>query len=257
MGDRHWAWAGRAVPPNGAYPHLAGEVASRAQNWVIGAAGNAHSSAEERPVVSRARFFRGGPQHSDGPFTTEDPCLASVAAMPRDLPELRASHEDRDRVVDTLRTAGGDGRLTAEELDARVERALSARTQGELAALVADLSAATATKDVLVVKQTGGKWTRAGRWTVPNRIEVRTKLCRVTFDFTDAVITSRTVRIDTDMQHGKLVIVGAPGIVIDADGLNLVFSKTKLRSDSAAADPGLRIELTGTLKHAKVVERRP
>src|SRR6185312_14410349 len=93
----------------------------------------------------------------------KNPCLASVAAMPRDLPELRASHEDRDRVVDTLRTAGGDGRLTAEELDARVERALSARTQGELAALVADLSAATATatKDVLMVKQTGGKWTRA------------------------------------------------------------------------------------------------
>ena len=177
--------------------------------------------------------------------------------MPRDLPELRASHQDRDRVVDTLRTAGGDGRLTAEELDARVERALSARTQGELAALVADLSAATATKDVLVVIQTGGRWTRAGRWTVPNRIEVRTKLCRVTFDFTDAVITSRTVRIDMDMQHGKLVIVGAPGIVIDADGLNLVFSRTKLRSDSAAADPGLRIELVGTLKHAKVVERRP
>jgi hypothetical protein len=175
--------------------------------------------------------------------------------MPRDLPELRASHEDRDRVVDTLRTAGGDGRLTAEELDARVERALSARTQGELAALVADLSAAM--KDVLVVEQIGGKWTRAGRWTVPNRIEVRTKLCRVTFDFTNAVITSRTVRIDTDMQHGKLVIVGAPGIMIDADGLNLVFSKTKLRSDSAAAGPGLRIELVGTLKHAKVVERRP
>ena len=111
-----------------------------------------------RSLVVRG-FFRGGPQHSDGPFTTEDLCLASVAAMPRDLPELRASHEDRDRVVDTLRTAGGDGRLTAEELDARVERALSARTQGELAALAADLSAATATatKDVLVARQTGGK----------------------------------------------------------------------------------------------------
>lgn len=151
-------------------------------------------------------FFRGGPQHSDGPFTTEDPCLASVAAMPGDLPGLRVSHEDRDRVVDTLRTAGGDGRLTAGELDARVERALSARTRGELAALAAGLPAAAAAKDVLVVRQTGGRWTRAGRWTVPDRIEVRTKLCRVTFDFTDAVITSRTVRIDTDMQHGKLVI---------------------------------------------------
>ena len=177
--------------------------------------------------------------------------------MSSDLPELRASYEDRDRVVDTLRTAGGDGRLTAEELDTRVERALSARTQGELAALVADLSAPSATKDVLVVNQRGGKWTRAGRWTVPNRIELQTQLCRVTLDFSDAVITSRTLRIETDMQHGKLVIVGAPGIVIDADGLNLVFSKTKLRSDSAAAEPRLCIALVGTLKHARVVERRP
>ena len=71
------------------------------------------------------------------------------------------------------------------------------------------------------------------------------------------MITSRTLRIDADMQHGKLVIVGALGIVIDADGLNLVFSKTKLLSDSAAADPRLRIELVGTLTHARVVERRP
>ncbi len=179
--------------------------------------------------------------------------------MSGDLPELRASHEDRDRVVDTLRTAAGDGRLTAEELDDRVERALSARNQGELAALVADLpaAAAAATKDVLVVEQRGGRWTRAGRWTVPNRVELRTQLCRVTFDFTNAVIISRTLRIDAAMQHGKLVIVGAPGIVIDADGLNLVFSRTKLRADSAAADPRLRIELVGTLTHAKVVERRP
>jgi hypothetical protein len=177
--------------------------------------------------------------------------------MSRDLPELRASHEDRDRVVDTLRTAAGDGRLTAGELGARVERALSARTQGELAALVADLPAATAAKDVLVVEQTGGKWTRAGRWTVPDRIEVRTTLCRVTFDFTDAVITSGTVRIDADMRHGKLVIVGAPGTVIDAGGLSLVFSKARLRPDSAAAGPRLRVELAGTLTHAKVVERRP
>jgi hypothetical protein len=177
--------------------------------------------------------------------------------MSSNLPELRASHEDRDRVVDTLRTAAGDGRLTAEELDARVERALSARNQGELAALVADLPAASATKDVLVVEQRGGKWTRAGRWTVPRRIELRTQMCRVTFDFTKAVITSRTLRIDTDMQLGKLIIVGAPGIVIDADGLSLEFSKTKLRSDRAAADPRLRIELTGTIKHGKVIEQWP
>ncbi len=59
--------------------------------------------------------------------------------MSNDLPDLRASHADRDRVVDALRVAGGDGRLSAEELDTRLESALSARTLGELAELTADL----------------------------------------------------------------------------------------------------------------------
>ena len=54
---------------------------------------------------------------------------------------LRASHEDRDRVIEVLRVAAGDGRLTAEELEERVEIAFSARTYGELAALTSDLPA--------------------------------------------------------------------------------------------------------------------
>jgi hypothetical protein len=53
--------------------------------------------------------------------------------------DIRASDADRDRVVDALRVAGGDGRLSAEELDTRLESALSARTLGELAGLTADL----------------------------------------------------------------------------------------------------------------------
>jgi Domain of unknown function (DUF1707) len=52
--------------------------------------------------------------------------------------EFRASHEDRDGVAELLRVAAGDGRLTAEELDERLEKALTARTYGELAALSRD-----------------------------------------------------------------------------------------------------------------------
>ncbi|MFE1797257.1 DUF1707 domain-containing protein [Streptomyces sp. NPDC059517] len=58
---------------------------------------------------------------------------------PGSSPELRASHADRDRVVDVLRIAAGDGLLTADELDERLELALSARTLGELATLTTDL----------------------------------------------------------------------------------------------------------------------
>lgn len=179
--------------------------------------------------------------------------------MPDDVPDVRASHADRDRVVDALRIAGGDGRLSAEELDTRLESALSARTLGELAQLTADLpiAPAAAGKDVLVVEQQGGKYVREGRWSVPARIELRTQLCRVTFDFTHAVITSNVLRIETDVVHGKLVIVSAPGIVIDTNGLKLTYSKVKLHSTNAAADTRLRIELVGKLVHAKVIEQRP
>jgi sugar phosphate isomerase/epimerase len=177
--------------------------------------------------------------------------------MPDDWPGLRASHEDRDRVVDALRIAGGDGRLSAEELDARLESALTARTLGELAGLTADLPSAPAAKDVIVIEQHGGRYVQDGRWQVPARIELRTRECRVVLDFTNAVVTSNVVRIETDMVHGKLFVVSAPDIVIDTDGLALTYSKLKLQPKNAAADPRLRIELTGKLLHAKVIEQRP
>ena len=169
--------------------------------------------------------------------------------MPDDLPDLRASHEDRDRVVDTLRVAGGDGRRIAEELDARLECALSARTLGELAELTADLPGAPAARDVLVVEQHGGKYVKEGRWLVPARIALRMRECRVTLDFTDAVITSRALRIDADMVHGKLFIVSSPGIVINTDGLTCTYSKLKLHSTDEAADSRLRVEFVGRLLH--------
>jgi Domain of unknown function (DUF1707) len=56
---------------------------------------------------------------------------------------LRASHVDRDRVVELLEVAAVDGRLTPAELDERLEAALTACTRGELAVLTTDLTAAS------------------------------------------------------------------------------------------------------------------
>ena len=96
-------------------------------------------------------------------------------ASPDDLrasrDDLRASHEDRDRVAELLRMAAGDGRLTAEELDERLEKALTARTYGELAALSRDLPAAPGLaagaagltpKDMIRIERTSGWAKREG-----------------------------------------------------------------------------------------------
>ncbi len=53
--------------------------------------------------------------------------------------DLRASDADRERAAERLRGATAEGRLSAEELEERLERALAARTEGELSVLVADL----------------------------------------------------------------------------------------------------------------------
>jgi Domain of unknown function (DUF4190)/Domain of unknown function (DUF1707) len=53
--------------------------------------------------------------------------------------QMRASTMDRDRAVEVLATAYTEGRLTKDEHDARVERAMTATTFADLDAVVADL----------------------------------------------------------------------------------------------------------------------
>jgi hypothetical protein len=54
---------------------------------------------------------------------------------------LRVSDADRERTGDVLRTAFVEGRLTQDELDARLGQAYGARTYADLAAPTADLPA--------------------------------------------------------------------------------------------------------------------
>jgi hypothetical protein len=52
---------------------------------------------------------------------------------------IRASDADRERVAERLRQAAAEGRLLTDELEQRLEASFSARTYGQLNALVADL----------------------------------------------------------------------------------------------------------------------
>jgi hypothetical protein len=54
---------------------------------------------------------------------------------------LRASHADREHVIDVLKAAFVQGRLTKAELEGRVGQAFASRTYGDLTAITADLPA--------------------------------------------------------------------------------------------------------------------
>ena len=54
---------------------------------------------------------------------------------------LRASHADREHVVDTLKAAYVHGLVTKDEFDARVSQTFASRTYAELARITADIPA--------------------------------------------------------------------------------------------------------------------
>ncbi|SRR6266581_3859946 len=177
--------------------------------------------------------------------------------------QLRASHEDRDRVVEILRVAAGDGRLAAEELDERLEAALTARTVGDLAALTTDLPAAAGVaagepKEVVRIDCRSGSTQRNGRWVVPHRIEVRVSSGSVRLDFTEAVITQPSLQVDADVQSGSLTLVTRPGIAVDADDVAVRSGAVKVRAPWGSDVPVvLRIEVSGRVGSGSIKARPP
>ena len=67
-----------------------------------------------------------------------------AAAGDRGDGRLRASRADREQVVELLKAAFVEDRLTKDELDTRVGQALASRTYADLAAVTADLPAGPA-----------------------------------------------------------------------------------------------------------------
>jgi len=179
--------------------------------------------------------------------------------------ELRASHEDRDRVVELLRVSAGDGRLTSEELDERLERAMTARTYGELGRLVADLPAAGSAvspampllaKDVVRLDTRSGHIRRVDRWVVPQRMEVKVTSGHVLLDFTRAVITHPTLKLDVDVRSGAVKLMTRPGIVVDADDVTIRSGGVKVKAPWGTDGPvHLHIVVTGRVGSGHLVAR--
>jgi hypothetical protein len=186
--------------------------------------------------------------------------------------ELRASHADRDQVVELLRVAAGDGRLSPEELDDRLERALTARTYAELAPLTADLPATPGTaivppgtgavsatpKELVRIHVHGSSASRDGRWIVPKELDVKVKGGGVTLDFTEAVITEPLLRITAEVRGGGLRLITRPGIVVEAGDISQHGGSVTLPEPPGPGVPVLlRIEIAGSVHGAGITAGPP
>lgn len=185
--------------------------------------------------------------------------------------DLKASHADRDQVVEILRDAAGDGRLTTEELEERVAAALAARTIGDLAGLTRDLPVSPSPvdpsappTDAVEIKQKFGTLHRSGSWEVPPRLAIRMHGGDVKLDFTEAVISHDTLDLDAYVSvGGNLVLVVKPGIEVATDGLEVGVGEVKNRTtgSNSGSDSDVpvtfRVNVSGRIRGGDVVIRYP
>ena len=153
-----------------------------------------------------------------------------------DRPELRVSDADRETAVARLRVAGGEGRLTLEELAERVERADAARTHGDLEELMADLPVATTAPPVerrargWIVAVMGGA-ARKGRWRPPARTNVLTLMGGAELDLREAELAE-------DLLITAVTVMGGIGITVP-EGVSVELSGFALMGANAGPDDKL------------------
>ncbi|HUC58132.1 MAG TPA: DUF1707 domain-containing protein [Streptosporangiaceae bacterium] len=203
-----------------------------------------------------------------GEVAPSEPENGSSPAASTAPSQLRASHEDRDAVIEILRVAAGDGRLTSEELDERLEIAFNARTYGELARLTADLPAGAAhapvaaastdvaPKDLVQIDCRSGNAVRDGRWVVPKRMELKVTSGNVKLDLTQAVIVHPVLDIYAEVRSGNLRIVTKPGVTVDSDDVKVRSGNIKVKSPWGPEVPvKLRISLAGKVGSGNIIVR--
>ncbi|MFF3889550.1 DUF1707 domain-containing protein [Streptomyces sp. NPDC001914] len=188
--------------------------------------------------------------------------------MTDELPELRASDADRERVAEQLRDALAEGRLDMEEFEERLEATYAARTYGELTPITRDLPGAASAPRVSMVKQpvddgiwssriVGGEgsssWAvavlsgfeRKGRWTMPKRFNSFAFMGGGEIDLREANFADREVVVNCVAVMGGLNVIVPPGVEVVVRGIGIMGGFDH-REEGRPGDPGApRVIVTG------------
>nr|WP_190021047.1 DUF1707 domain-containing protein [Streptomyces hiroshimensis] len=187
-----------------------------------------------------------------------------------ELPDMRASDAERERVAEALREAVAEGRLTMEEFEERLEAAYKARTHGELEPLVRDLPApgavvsltkpagatAPAPSDPSWAGRIGGPaggtvavgvlggFQRRGTWTVPRRFTAFAFWGGGEIDLREARFEDDEIVIRCFAVMGGVQVIVPPDLDVHVGGIGIMGG-----FDDKASGPGTpgspRVRVTG------------
>ncbi|MFE5819310.1 DUF1707 domain-containing protein [Streptomyces sp. NPDC056479] len=190
--------------------------------------------------------------------------------MTDEVPELRASDADRERVTEVLREALAEGRLDMDEFEERLDATYKARTYGDLAPITRDLPVGTvAVPKVDMIKKpeaSDGNWAdrivggegsstwgvavmsgfqRKGRWTAPKRFNCFAFWGGGEIDLREANFADRVIEINCVAIMGGIEVTVPPGVEVEVRGIGIMGGFDH-REEGAPGDPGApRVVVTG------------
>ena len=147
---------------------------------------------------------------------------------------MRVSDADREQAAEVLREAAGQGRISMDELDERLELAYAAKTYGDLAAVTRDLpqgGAALSPAAGAVPSRIGGtprnKFSiailsgarRMGSWVLPSRYVAVAVMGGVELDLREARYSEPEVTLHAYTLMGGIQITVPEDIDVDVSGV--------------------------------------
>ena len=171
------------------------------------------------------------------------PVVPGPPAVSGDGSQLRISDAERHQVSEMLRDAAGDGRLTIDELDERIEAVYAAKTYADLVPVTVDLPGAAAIlpkaaftpapTSAARVQPLGpgsshsatgsvaifGGATRSGAWTVAEQYTALAVFGGVELDFRDATFTAAETTVYANCLFGGVEITVPDDVVVHVSGI--------------------------------------
>jgi len=177
--------------------------------------------------------------------------------------QQRVGDVEREAAVERLRDAAGEGRLTLDELDGRLEAALVARTFADLDVLTADLPdtrPATLRPDKESVRLAirRGKIERVGAWHIPRTVTLELAHAVATLDLRHSPLPADGLRLEVEARHSVIHLLAPAGMLIETDELVRRHSNlTDRRGRRVAEWTGPQVYVTGSLAHCTLKIKRP
>ena len=179
---------------------------------------------------------------------------------------LRISDAERHQVAELLREAAGDGRLTMDELDERLETVYRAKTYAELVPVAADLPGArgrlpaaagaeldgwsTASRTPARPLGRAGSQTssgavaifggsdRSGVWTVGEKFTALAVMGGVSLDFREAVFTAGETTVYANCLMGGIDITVPDDVIVRVSGIPFMGGFDGPKGGTTRADLG-------------------